>query len=502
MMATARQTDTVRLASLLAGNARVPPALDRAVSGLSQDSRTVEPGGVFFARDGARVDGAMFAGEAAARGACAMVLAGDGPVAGAAHGMLRVPVSSVTRTAGMAAHRFFGAPTEALALVAITGTNGKTSVGQFVAQAMERHYGAPVGELGTLGQCIAGVRREGALTTPDCIAVHRAMADFRDAGARLAVMEASSHALAQDRLAGLAVHTAVFTNLSRDHLDYHGDMRRYAEAKARLFAMPGLRAAVLNAEDPATPTIRARLDASVPTVHFAMDRRLGATFTASMGDADGEGVDLVVDGEGGRQRIRSRLIGLPAAWNLLTAYAVLHVHGVSAADAARLLSEASPVPGRMQPLRARGAPLVVVDYAHTPAALAASLSALRALCRGRLWCVFGAGGERDPGKRPLMGEAAAALADVLVITDDNPRAEDGERIVEQIVAGVPAAKRDSLRRERDRARAIGLAIARAAAEDVVLVAGKGHEDYQEVSGRRLPFSDMAAARAALTERAR
>lgn len=497
MMAAARQSRHRTLGQLLDGIVRVPREHDREVADLTFDSRAVLPGSVFFARRGERVDAAAFAHEAHRRGAAAMVLESDGAPAPDADGLLRVPVAQVVPAAGQVAHRFFGEPSERLAVIAVTGTNGKTSVSHFVAEALERHRAQPVGVLGTLGQALGGSVREGTLTTPDCIAVHRAMAEFAAGAARIAVLEASSHALVQQRLAGLRVHTGVFTNLSRDHLDYHGDMRAYARAKARLFALPGLAAAVINADDAAAGEMRAALAGATRVVDFSFAPHTRAAVHARVLRNDAGGVELDIRGEHGDARIASALPGLPAAWNLLTAWCVLRVHGVDGAGAAGLLSRASAVPGRMQALGGGAAPLVVVDYAHTPAALAAALDALRPLCRARLWCVFGAGGERDAGKRPLMGEAAALRADRLVITDDNPRGEDGDAIVAQILGGVPVARRTHLQVERARARAIELAIGAANAGDVILIAGKGHELYQDLCGRRVPFSDLAVARAAL-----
>ena len=502
MMAAARQSAGPMLAELLDGFARVPSALDRMVVDLAFDSRAVVPGSVFFARRGQRHDAADFAQEAQRRGAAAMVFEGSAAPALDENGLLRIAVAQVEQAAGQAAHRFFARPSERLALIAVTGTNGKTSVSHFVAEALERHHGEPVGVLGTLGQRLGATLREAELTTPDCIAVHRALAEFADAGARVAVMEASSHALAQQRLAGLHVHTAVFTNLSRDHLDYHGDMPRYAQAKARLFAMPGLQAAVINTDDPVGHEMRAALRGATRVIDFSFEPAARAVVRARLSRNDASGVAIDVDGGLGRARIVSALIGWPAAYNLLSAWCVLAAQGVDAASAAAVLSRASAVPGRMQALGGRDAPLVVVDYAHTPAALAAVLDALRPICRTRLWCVFGAGGERDAGKRPLMGEAAARRADQVLITDDNPRGEDGDAIVAQILAGVPESLRARVKVQRDRARAIEHAIGAAGAGDVVLVAGKGHERYQHVGGQRLAFSDVAVARALLEGRRR
>ena len=501
MMAPAPGKPLPRLRDLLRGAAAVPDALDAPISDLVMDHRAAGPGSVFFARRGATVDGARFAGDAAARGAVAMVRAGDGPPQRSAAGLIEVPVRDVTAAAGCAAHRFFARPSEALSVTAITGTNGKTSVSHFLAEALERDSGDPVGVLGTLGRGIAGEVLDTGLTTPDCIAVHRALADFVAAGARAAVMEASSHALDQDRLAGVLVRSAVFTNLSRDHLDYHGDMDGYAAAKARLFSLPGVERAVINAADPGSARMRAAVAPGVPVLDFSLDPAVPAALTGRLLETGADGLTVEVRHAGAVHRIRSALIGRPAAWNLLAACAVLVAQGVALERAADLLGRASPVPGRMQPLRRAGGALVVIDYAHTPAALEAALDALRPLCAARLWCVFGAGGERDPGKRPLMGAAAAARADHVIVTDDNPRREDGDRIVAQIVSGI-ARGGAAVEVERDRARAIARAVHGAAPDDVVLVAGKGHETYQDAGGERRPFSDVAAVRAAWREDAR
>jgi len=501
MMAAQREQPRSRLRELLRGLAEVAPALDRPVTALALDSRAVVPGAVFFARRGGRVDGACFAADARAAGACAMVEQGTAPARLDPRGLLRVAVGDVPAAAGLAAHRFHGHPTERLRVVAVTGTNGKTSVCHFVAAALERLGHGPVGVLGTLGAGLAGALRDTGLTTPDCIAVHAAMAGFRDAGARFAVLEASSHALAQSRLAAVHVDVAVFTNLSRDHLDYHRDMDDYARAKARLFAAQGLRAAVINAADPAAAVMRRALAAGTPVLGFALDAPAGAELRGRLLAADASGI--VLEAHHGRDRvcIRSALPGRAAACNLLAALGVLLAGGVPAADAAAALSRVGPVPGRMQPVGGgTGAPLLLVDYAHTPDALQAALEAARALGGGRLWCVFGAGGERDRGKRPLMGACAARLADEVVITDDNPRGEDPRAIAGDILAGVPAAARARLVIGHDRARAIALAAAQARPGDVVLVAGKGHETVQEVAGECRPFSDVAAARAALARR--
>jgi len=504
------------LAQLLDGVAQVPAALDVRVSDLHFDSREVGAGDVFFARRGATTDATRFAAEVAARGASAMVMEGHDTSGVDEHGLLRIAVADVTHAAGVAAHRFFDRPSHALAVIAITGTNGKTSVAHYVAQALQVHRGSPVGVLGTLGASM-GERGDGAgagpgaqfglgsgLTTPDCIEVHRTLARFRARGAAATVMEASSHALDQRRLAGVRIDTAVFTNLSRDHLDYHGDMNRYARAKAELFRRADLRAAVINAMDPAAALMRAALSDNVQVVDFSLDdagTAAAALIKARTVQATARGVHIDVRTPQSHAVIRSALIGRPSVWNLVTAFAVLLCHGVAEAEAAELLGAVSPVAGRMQALGGDSQPMVVVDFAHTPSALAATLEALRPLCAGRLWCVFGAGGERDQGKRAMMGKISVRHADAVVITDDNPRGEDGDAIAAQIQSGVAMSQIARVRVQRDRATAIFDAIAAADPGDVVLVAGKGHEPYQDIGGRRLPFSDVAVARAALSAKA-
>lgn len=495
------------IAQLLDGVAKVPERLDVEVSDLQFDSRGVRSGDVFFARRGATTDAAKFADDVVAQGASAMVVEGQGAVEIDRNGLLRIAVRDVTQAAGIAAHRFFDRPSHAIPVIAITGTNGKTSVADFVAQALRAHRGLPVGVIGTLGAHMgpqdAEANIEVGLTTPDCITVHRTLAEFRTRGAAAAVMEASSHALDQRRLAEVRVDTAVFTNLSRDHLDYHGDMSRYANAKRKLFCFDALRVAVINAMDPTAGWLQSALTHETDVVDFSLDDVAESTTSvvkARTLQTTLQGLEIEVRAFDQRAVIRSKMIGRPSAWNLVTAFSVLLCHGLSVDRAAELLSDVVPVIGRMQALGGGSLPMVVVDFAHTPGALMSALQALRELCAGRLWCVFGAGGERDQGKRAMMGEISAHLADVVVITDDNPRSEDGDAIAAQIQSGVVASRISRVQVQRDRASAITDAISQAQPGDLVLVAGKGHEPYQDVGGRRIPFSDLAVARAALAAR--
>jgi UDP-N-acetylmuramoyl-L-alanyl-D-glutamate--2,6-diaminopimelate ligase len=335
----------------------------------------------------------------------------------------------------------------------------------------------------------------GALTTPDALRVHQVLASCRAHGARYTVMEVSSHGLEQERLAGVEFATAVFTNLTRDHLDYHGDMDAYANAKKRLFEHPSVRHAVINTRDPYGRTLVDAVPHTAEVLTYALVDAApaqGATPEAMvvgwLEARTREGLVMQVQSPWGWGRVDAPLLGRFNAENLLATLATLLLSGVPIERATEMLCHATALPGRMECICVEGSPMVVVDYAHTPDALARALVELRAHCAGTLWCVFGCGGERDAGKRPQMGAIAAKHADRVVLTDDNPRCEDGQRIIEDVLEGVES--QDTLCVQRDREQAIRLAIADAGAEDVVLVAGKGHEPYQEIGGVRHRFSDV------------
>jgi UDP-N-acetylmuramoyl-L-alanyl-D-glutamate--2,6-diaminopimelate ligase len=504
MMAAERLSTGWRLAGLLDGIVAVPAAMDVPVTGLSADSRVLESGQIFLARRGASTDGARFLDAAVDAGAAALLREGEPGCRRRGDGVVEVRVPDVVACTGVLADRFFGHPSRDLEVVGITGTNGKTSTAHFIAQALSAENAHSCGLLGTLGYGMPGALRASPLTTPDAIAVHGQLAELRAAGARQAVMEVSSHALDQGRVECVDFDGAVFTNLTRDHLDYHSDMAAYGNAKRKLFDSGTLRYAVINEDDAYGAQLLAAHRAGVHTVAYGVDTRSEA-FSAARdlpwlrGHITNPGASVIalsVRGSFGEGRLVSELVGRFNAYNLLAALAVLLCMGWPLATALRRLAQAEAPAGRMQRFGGdAGQPLMVVDYSHTPDSLAGALESLREQCSGKLWCVFGAGGDRDQGKRPMMGAAAAAHADVIVLTDDNPRSEDGDGIVDDIRGGIP----DSVRvlTERDRAAAIALALAAAAPGDVVLVAGKGHENYQEIQGRRLPFSDAAAVRAAL-----
>lgn len=505
MMAAERLSTSWRLAGLLGDQVAVAEDLDVPVSGLSSDSRTLEAGQIFFARRGTATDGACHIEDAVRAGAPVVVRAGTPGLARRPDGVIEVRVDDVSAAIGAMADRFYQSPSHALRVVGITGTNGKTSVAHFIAQALASAGGMPCGVLGTLGQGLHGALRPSELTTPDAIAVHRQLAELRAAGATHAVMEVSSHALDQGRVAGVAFEGAVFTNLTRDHLDYHGGMQAYADAKRKLFETPGLGFAVINTDDAFGVRLLDALPTDVRVIAYGIDDTGAADDGASdvarlrarIGEAR-DGMTLDVRGSFAEGRLESRLIGRFNAYNLLAALGALLAMQWPLERALRALEPVRAPPGRLERFGGGDGPLVVVDYSHTPDSLARALETLRPMCRGRLWCVFGAGGDRDRGKRPMMGAAAAAHADVIVLTDDNPRGEDGDRIIDDIRPGIPAGV--PVRAERDRAAAIARAVAEAGPGDVVLVAGKGHERYQEVAGQRFPFSDAAAVRAALEAR--
>lgn len=462
---------------------------------LTSDSRRAAPGVAFFAWPGSAGDGRRHIAQAVERGCAAVLWETGGSGAGFAWDPAwRVPnagVAGLRARAGLLAHEFHGRPSEAMWVCGVTGTNGKTSCTQWLA-ALLALRGRKTGVIGTLGGGFPGALAETANTTPDVLELHRSLAELRRAGAAAVAMEVSSHGLDQERVNGVAFACALFTNLTHDHLDYHGTMAAYAAAKARLFDMPGLGAAVLNLDDEFGARLAQKLAARGQRVigYGRVRRGAGEYLYASAA-------------EGGRTRIESSWgtasVALPVlgGFNVSNALGVLGcliAHGVPFGEAAALLERLPPVPGRMQKVGER--PLVIVDYAHTPDALEQVLAALKPLARaraGQLVAVFGAGGGRDAAKRPGMGAAAARHADRIVLTSDNPRGEDPLAILADIRAGVAG----ECRIEPDRARAIEAAVAGAGEADVVLIAGKGHESTQEIAGRKLPFSDAAVAEAAL-----
>ena len=488
---------TMPLAELLPGVA-VPAGL--VISGLVQDSRAVTPGDAFVAIEAASGDpaahGLAFAEAARAAGASAILFEPPAPVRWPAP-TDAIAVPALRAQLGAIADRFHQHPSRAMTCVGVTGTNGKTSTVQLLVQAWVS-AGLRAGSIGTLGAGLHGEVQPTGFTTPQVAQLHALLGQLRDAGARAVAMEVSSHALAQGRVDGVRFEVAVFTNLSRDHLDYHGDMQAYADAKRKLFDWPGLRAAVINLDDASGRELHAQLPHGIEAVGVSVGRDGAVQARDVVLDAGGIAFALQIGAA--RHPVRSALVGRFNVDNLLAVAGVLHALGEPADAIAATLSTLQPVPGRMNRLGGgRGQPLVVIDYAHTPDALEQALTSLRAHLQGRLICVFGCGGERDTGKRPQMGAIAERLADLAIVTDDNPRGEDGDAIVADILQGF--ARPQFAQVQRDRAAAIRRAVGEAGASDIVLVAGKGHEPYQEVAGIQHPFDDALVAQQALQERA-
>ena len=489
---------SVSLATLVPGYAGIP---DIAVTGVALDSRQVQPGDAFMALRGTVVDGRQFIDSAIASGA-AVVLA-DGEKLGSEErsGIQIVTVPGLAARVGEIAARFYDNPSAAMYLVGVTGTNGKSTCAYLTAQLLAAHFGSAA-VMGTIGN---GVWKGGdiqlvdtGLTTADPVRLQRDYAEFYAQGARAGAMEVSSHSLAQGRVHGLEFDTAVFTNLTRDHLDYHGNMAAYGAAKEKLFGLPKLKRGVINIDDPfgAQMVERCKLR-GLKTITYGLQsgdlqirelKRLDSGFSVHLITPWGEG------------ELKAPLIGDFNIHNALAVVAAAGAAGMPLDEILAAFENIRPVPGRMERVASDAADeiSVLVDYAHTPDALRAALEAARPYCRGKLWCVFGCGGDRDSGKRAPMGRIAAELSDCAVVTSDNPRGEDPQKIIDDILQGIDGQQCVV---KIDRAEAIAYTIAQAEPGDTVLIAGKGHEDYQLIGGEKLHFCDREQAAAALDKRA-
>jgi UDP-N-acetylmuramoyl-L-alanyl-D-glutamate--2,6-diaminopimelate ligase len=489
---------TVPLTWLLDGIVSVP-ANEAQVADLALDSREVRAGYLFFALRGRRSHGLEFAAEAAARGACA-VLWEPGPNVEAPvfpQTLFAAPVEDLHKLVGRIADRFFKQPSAYLSIIGITGTNGKTTCAYLAAQCLER-LGHEAAYVGTIGWGRVGALDLASHTTPDAVSVHRMLARLKAQGVREVAMEVSSHALDQGRVEGVRFHSAAFTNLTRDHLDYHPSMQAYGEAKERLFAAQDLQCVIVNVGDAFGRQLALRLSGRTPLtavwIGDGADAWLAERWLQAKRLAlDLRGVSMDIEGSFGGLRLSTKLLGRFNAENALVVLGCLLALGVPLGQAAGALAASTAPPGRMELIEAAdtGKPTAVVDYAHTPDALGKALSALREHCRGALWCVFGCGGDRDAGKRPIMGAVADELADRIIVTDDNPRSESPEEIVRAISLGI---KTHPARVIHDRGAAIAAALKEASGEDLVLIAGKGHEDYQIYGATRRGFSDRQEAR--------
>jgi len=465
---------------------------------LCNDSRRVRRGDTFVAYPGEAYDGRRFIAQAIAHGARAVLWDSRNFKWNPAWRVPNLGVPRLRACVGHIASRINGEPSSRLRMIGVTGTNGKTTCSQWVAHALNA-TGTRTALIGTLGYGLRGRLQPLANTTPDAIWLHAQLAAFARRGARAVSMEVSSIGLDQDRVAGVHFDIAVFTNLTRDHLDYHRTLRQYRTAKARLFGWESLQHAVINLDDAFGAELAHRIPRRGLTVlGYGFGRTAG--MRASNLVADEQGVRFDVATPWGAARIASPVIGRFNAYNLLATLAVLLASGVGLRKAAATLARLTPVPGRLQSLGGGRRPLIVVDYAHTPDALEQVLRTLRAMIAddARLICVFGCGGDRDRGKRPQMGRIAARLADGVYVTSDNPRGEKPLAIIGDVLDGIHSIN-ETLVATPDRRRAIRHAIAHARRGDIVLIAGKGHETYQEVRGVRHPFSDVAVARTALRE---
>lgn len=493
-MASHTKQYSVNLNDLLNGYITDDKFNDINIKGLSLDSRSINSGELFIAVKGETVNGIEFINNAIEHGAAAVLWEADASIDAIKLNWRKtlsnidvpiVAIENLSQLTGEFADRFFGCPSEQLSVCGITGTNGKTSCADFIAQMMS--IDQPCGLIGTLGSGLYPDIKETGFTTPDAIACHKWLAEIKSANAKFVVMEVSSHSLVQGRINGIRFDSAVFTNLSRDHLDFHGDMDSYAEAKSRLFQSSGLKNAIINVDDETGKNIADNLAKSVRCIRYGLDKTFNPDVHGSDIKLDQNGLSMSVITPWGKGKLTSPVIGDFNASNLLAVLSVMLIQGIEFKEALKRLTKIKSVAGRMQRFGGKNTPLVIVDFAHTPDALEQVLTSLRQHTEHDLWCVFGCGGDRDKGKRPLMGTIAEDKADFVILTNDNPRSEVAINIIEDIKAGMKDESKLSI--EDDRHNAIKFAISHAKAGDIVLIAGKGHENYQIIGDTKYPFND-------------
>lgn len=465
----------------------IPERQDCEVTGLSSDSRDLQKGNCFFAIKGHQVDGRDYIQSAVEKGACAVILDEAYPYSGDI-AIPIIPIPQLATRLGEIAGRYYQDPASHLTMIGVTGTNGKTSTSQYIATAMNL-AAKPCGVMGTLGYGFPSSLCPSTHTTPNALELQKQLADIYRQGARAVAMEVSSHALDQHRIGGIRFDIAIFTNLTRDHLDYHGTMENYAAAKRKLFYTDGLRFAVINTDDEFGLKLAEELSGKLDIYCYGLREN---ALSLPMVQAhhihfNHRGISAKISSPWGEGLIRSKLLGRFNVSNLLAVFTSLQLLEIPFEEALNYLTNFTTVAGRMQMFGGGKLPLAVVDYAHTPDALAQVLIALREHTQGTLWCVFGCGGDRDRGKRPLMAQVAERYADQLIITDDNPRTEDAKQIVSEMMGGLLCPWAVEI--EHDRGAAIAHVISCAQAGDVVLVAGKGHENYQIIGTEKIPFSD-------------
>jgi UDP-N-acetylmuramoyl-L-alanyl-D-glutamate--2,6-diaminopimelate ligase len=513
---------TMNLCDLLKDYVPLNAAVTPLISGLANDSRKVKSGDVFFAYPGFTVDGRDYIADAIKRGAVAVLYESDGvsemqqsvigDLSKSHDNISIVSLPNLRKVIGLIAAKFYNYPARAMTMIGVTGTNGKTSCTQFIADTLQQ-LGCPCGVIGTLGVGFPHHLSELNNTTPDALTLQQQLAQLRDGGARAVAMEVSSHALAEERVAGIEFSTAVFTNLTRDHLDYHGDMEKYAAAKRLLFQQATLKSVVLNIDDAFGRDLwqmlelrQKQLPSQQPVRLYGYSTHPDAvagefkkhTLCAQQIVANIKGIRALLETPWGNVKLHSRLLGHFNLDNLLAVIAVLCDLGFPLTEVLSRVSLLPSPPGRMETFGGGNKPLAVIDYAHTPDALEKVLLVLREHCAGSLWCVFGCGGDRDRGKRPLMGQIAERYSDHVIITDDNPRTENPQQIVDDITRGLLCAW--AVEVEHDRGAAIAHALECAQSGDIVLIAGKGHENYQVVGKDKIYFSDIEVVKTVLNLR--
>ncbi|MCW9025250.1 MAG: UDP-N-acetylmuramoyl-L-alanyl-D-glutamate--2,6-diaminopimelate ligase [Gammaproteobacteria bacterium] len=498
-MMTAPVFSQLLLSDLLSGFASINTEADRSILGLCMDSREVKAGDLFFAVKGLTHDASVFIDSAIRNGAIAVVWETEKDTVAmpviwretpTGQRIPLIAIAGLPAKLGLIADRFYHSPSKDMHVVGITGTNGKTSCSQYLAQALSHE--SFCGVMGTLGAGIYGGLKDTNHTTPDALHCHRWLAEMHAAGVNNISMEVSSHALDQGRVNGIEFDCAVFTNLSRDHLDYHGDLENYALAKQVLFGMPGLKQAVINVDDTYGRKLFHKQIAGVQVVSYGLNKENQPDVYGHDLVLNEQGMQMIVSTPWGAGVLKAPLLGRFNASNLLAVLSVLLLKNMPLDTVLERLALVSPVAGRMEAIKVKGKPHVIIDYAHTPDALEHVLSTLREHCNEQLWCVFGCGGDRDQGKRTMMGGIASQYADHVVLTNDNPRTENPGKIIADIQQGV--TEKNNVMVETDRARAIEYAIENAGRRDIVLIAGKGHEDYQIIGNEKQPFSDIEQAK--------
>jgi len=496
MMTRDLQPVSTSLSELLEGFADIDQITDCQINALSLDSRAVRQGGLFFACEGTQGHGLDYIDQVCESGVAAIAWEPSEKYPNVPETGSDIPIVAVEglkQQLGLIADRFYGHPSRDLSVIGITGTDGKTSCSHFLASALGRQFGK-AGIIGTIGYGALGELKEASHTTPDAIRVHELLSDMRRQGIRYVVMEVSSHGLDQGRVNGVSFEVAVLTNISRDHLDYHGDLSSYANAKKKLFYMPGLSCAVINRDDEFGNKWLKLLPEETRVVSYGESTgpagALWQSVVISNINLTQNGIEWQVDSPWGQSEFVNPLYGRFNVFNLAAVLSVLGQLGLSWGDICSHMRQMQTVSGRMELCfteTKNDMPRVIVDFAHTPDALQQALTSLRDHNFGRIWCVFGCGGDRDQGKRPLMGRVAEQFADKVVLTNDNPRTESSEKIINEICAGMKDT--NAVYVESDRENAILWALTAAAAEDVVLIAGKGHEAYQLIGDRKYPFND-------------